>query len=250
MEIHNQNVKNNTEALESFKEVNRSNIADDLFYQIKELIIEGRLKPGDMLPPELQLCEHMKVGRSTLREALRALSSMGLVIRTKRGTFVNDKININEILPFPEILKRVHYKEVVELRTILEIEIAALAAKRADSEDLAILTEAFESMKNAAEDDITALTHYDTMFHKQLAIASHNELLQNTLEMVWFAIENVIYDIFQKDADIRNRALIYHEKLLEAIINEDSELARNVIRLHLSDVVSTMKKIGLDSEKE
>lgn len=249
MDVNNQNVKNGAEALESFREVNRTNIADDLFYQIKEMIIEGKLKPGDMLPPELQLCEHMKVGRSTLREALRALSSMGLVIRTKRGTFVNDKVNINEVLPFPEILKRVEYKEVVELRSILETEIAALAAKRADSEDLAILTEAFEGMKNSG-DDITALTHYDTLFHKQLAIASHNELLQKTLEMVWSSIENVIYDIFQKDAEIRKRALLYHEKLLEAITNEDSETARNVIRLHLSDAEKTMKKIGLDNDKE
>jgi len=225
---------NNLKVFESLKGISRSNLADDVFYKIRELIISGKLKPGTALPGEIQLSEYMGVGRSTLREALRALSTIGLIKRTKRGTFVNDEIKINEILPFPEILKRVQSVDIIEFRSMLETEIAALAAQRALDEDIKNLIISLQRMREAK--DMKELTEADASFHYQLAAASQNELLQKTYEMIREALEKHIYEAFCNNPEIRWRAIDYHEKILAAVEEEDAKAARQVMKEHISDV--------------
>jgi len=226
--------------LDALKDLGRSNIADDIFYTLRELIISGKLKPGIMLPGEVQLSEFMGVGRSTLREALRALSAMGLITRTKRGTFVNNIININDILPFPEILERVQCKDIIEFRSMLETEIVALAAQRALAEDIKNLSQALATMKEAK--DLHDLTKADTLFHLYLASASQNELLQKTYEMIRDALEKHIYEAFLNKPEIKFDAIYFHEKILDAVVKEDPTTARAIMKEHISHVA---KSIGM-----
>lgn len=231
--------------LKALKGVGRNNIADDIFYIMRELIVSGKLKPGTMLPGEVQLSEFMGVGRSTLREALRALSAIGLITRTKRGTYINDTININNILPFPEILKRVRCKDIVEFRGMLETKIAALAAQRALVEDIKNLSYALTCMKGA--ENIDELTEADTLFHLHLAVASQNELLHKTYEMIRDALESHIYEAFLNNPEIKFRAIKFHEKILDAVIKEDPKTAKEVMKEHISDVAIS---IGVEEGKK
>lgn len=229
---------NNMKVFESVKAISRSNLADDVFYKLRELIISGKLKPGSMLPGEIKLSEYMGVGRSTLREALRALSTIGLIKRTKRGTYVNDEININEILPFPEILKRVHSVDIIEFRRMLETEIVALAAQRALDEDIENLKNWLKRMRESKT--MLELTEADASFHYQLAAASQNVLLQNTYEMIRETLEKHIYDAFCNNPELKWRAISFHEKILAAIENEDAKAARKIIEEHISDVGTSL----------
>ena len=196
--------------LKQLNVIKRISAADELFHYLKERILSGELKPGEALPTELELCEHMGVGRSTIREAMRALVNMNFIVRTKRGSFVSKNPSIYNILPFSDILKRVHLKDIIEFRIMLESEVAASSAKNATKSDLKGLQDAFENMKNAK--DIDALIQSDTLFHVNLGIASHNELFLKVLEMIRNELADQMYEVFSRDISIRDRAILHHDK--------------------------------------
>jgi GntR family transcriptional regulator, transcriptional repressor for pyruvate dehydrogenase complex len=233
--------KESTNVLETLKGVSRSNVADGLCHQISELILEGKIQPGYTFPNELSLCEYMGVGRSTLREAFRTLEAMGLIVKTKRGTFVSDKVNRHEALPFPQILKYFRIRDIMEFRNTLEVEIAAFAAERANEDDINALECLLGKMKIYVKDSAASI-HWDTQFHCQLAIASQNELLMTTLGMVRESIETVMLEAIKNDNTIPFRALDWHEQLLTAVRLGQPEEAREIMRKHMNDVASTLKK--------
>ncbi len=225
--------------LESLRGLTRSNISNDIYDQLSEMIIGGKLPPGYVFPNELTLCQHMGVGRSSLREAIRTLEAMGFITRTKRGTYVNDKPQ-NEILPFPVILKRCKVQDNIEFRETLETGIAALAAERATSGDIAKLAADLKKMEKNA-DDINLLSYYDVAFHYHLAEASGNELLIATLKMVRDSVEIGMVEAFQKDPGIVKRALEFHTHLLQAVKKHDPIQARDIMTKHMKDVANTVK---------
>ncbi len=233
--------KDNTNVLETLKGVSRSNVVDDLCNQISELILEGKIQPGYTFPNELNLCEYMGVGRSTLREAFRTLEAMGLIVKTKRGTFVADKVNRHEVLPFPQVLKHFRLRDIMEFRNTLEVEIAAFAAERATEEDISALESLLEKMKIHVRDSAASI-YWDTLFHCQLANASQNELLMTTLAMVRESIETVMLEAIKNDNTIPFRALDWHDQLLTAVRLGQPEEAREIMRKHMNDVASTLKK--------
>lgn len=231
--------KESVNSLESLKGVSRNKVADDLCNQISELILEGKLQPGYTFPNELNLCEYMGVGRSTLREAFRTLEAMGLIVKTKRGTFVADKVNRHEVLPFPQVLKQYRIRDIMEFRNTLEVEIAAFSAERATDEDVNELEALLEQMRKHV-DDPRASTYWDTKFHCQLADACQNELLITTLSMVRESIESVMLEAIKNDSKIPLRALDWHDQLLSAIKLGQPEEAREIMRKHMNDVSRTL----------
>src|SRR5690625_235579 len=99
---------------------------------MREQIISGRLKPGDKLPPERELCKGFGVGRGTIREAMTAMSVIGMVERRQDGTYVRDAIHWQERTEnFDLIMAKVSIHDVLETREALELDIAVMAAERA-----------------------------------------------------------------------------------------------------------------------
>ena len=228
--------------LDGIKNIKRSNISTELFNYFKDSIVSSKLEAGSLLPTELELCKHTGVSRSTIREVLSALSFMNLIIRTKRGTFISDNPNLYKNLPFPEILKKVHAKEVINFRVILECEIVRLVAENADKDDIQELQKSLEKMKSSK--DINTLMKADTSFHVNLGIASHNELFSLVLKMIRNELEEQICDVFSRDKYIRKRAINHHERIFQAIKEGNVNKARNAMSEHIIDVAKTIDKLN------
>src|SRR5216117_3565728 len=119
--------------------IKSTRIYEEIVRQVKQLIAEGRLKSGDQLPPERDLAEKFVVSRTSVREALRALESLGFVeIRPGEGTFVREMSVEALIEPLALLMfsKREAIGELFEARRLLEPAIAALAARRATPEEV------------------------------------------------------------------------------------------------------------------
>src|SRR3989304_4413029 len=118
--------------------VKQKRIYQDIVAQIRRLLDDGRLKPGFQLPSERELSELFQVSRASVREAIRALDSMGLVeIRSGEGTYVASTVeSLLSPLAFAIRQQRDAFREIFEARRIGEPEIAALAAKRANPSEI------------------------------------------------------------------------------------------------------------------
>ena len=118
--------------------VKRKRIYQDIVAQIQGLLGDGRLKPGHQLPSERELSELFQVSRASVREAIRALESMGFVeIRSGEGTYVASTVeSLLSPLAFAIRQRRDAFREIFEARRILEPEIAALAAERANPSEV------------------------------------------------------------------------------------------------------------------
>ena len=116
----------------------RETLSDYVMEQLKTAILEGQLKPGETLPSEKELCEKFSVGRSTIREALRALKAMGFVVRDRDGYKVqkNPADLLSDGLALKLLSQHISPTELFEARRLLEVKVAGLAAERATDEDI------------------------------------------------------------------------------------------------------------------
>lgn len=211
--------------------------ADALFQSLKDQIVSGQIPAGFIFPREPVFCEQLGVSRSTLREAYKALESMGFIRRIKRlGTIVNDYQSISRSAPLSTSLILSDLDELLEFRVMIEAELARLAARRAQPENIAVMQESLDKMRTCA-DDIIDLTRYDTMFHMEIAKASGNHLLMRTMENAKDAFNEGIFRAFQVDTrENVAEALLFHERILEAIAHQESEEAYALMRQHIRSV--------------
>src|SRR5580693_10577925 len=139
-----------------YKVVQTSRLYEQIVQQIEESVLKGTLKEGDQLPAERELAQQFGVSRTAVREAIKALHEKGLVdAYPGRGTFITNGSSNSMRRSLDQIIKSGEtdgWAYLVEAREILEPEIAALAAFRADDQDVAAMQEAVEVMDNAARD--------------------------------------------------------------------------------------------------
>lgn len=217
------------------------NVADMLTDKIRTKIISGEIPPGFVFPNETIFCEQLGVSRSTLREAYKALESAGFIRRTKRlGTVVNDFEAISRSAPLGTSLIMSDFEELMEFRVMIEAEIARLAALRASEENIKTMQWLLEKMQDCA-DSLEDITKYDTMFHMEIAKASGNRLLISTMENAKDIFEEGIYCAFQIDTQVNIvQALLYHTRILDAIIQKDSDCAYILMRQHIQAVAARL----------
>jgi len=138
-----------------FRPIRPRKIYEEIVEQIKDLMAEGDLKPGDKLLSERELAERLQVSRASVREALRALEMMGFVeIRTGEGTFVREACSDAIIQPLAMFIsiERGNFFEIYEVRKIFETAAARLAAERATSDELQKIAEALRQMEENMAD--------------------------------------------------------------------------------------------------
>ena len=159
--------------------IRSTRIYEEIVRQVKAMIAEGRLKGGDRLPPERELAEKFVVSRTSVREALRALESLGLVeIRPGEGTFVRE-VSIEQLVePLAQLIvsQREALGELFEARRLLEPALAALAAERATPEDVHEMERILEEQAREVEGGRTGLAQ-DARFHAALGAAAHNRAI-------------------------------------------------------------------------
>jgi GntR family transcriptional repressor for pyruvate dehydrogenase complex len=222
---------------DSVRPIVRTSLSEEIIAQILDLIKRNVLKPGDRLPPERELCKRFGVGRSSLREALRSLGTMGVIEgRIGEGTFVNDNQRfVQKALQWGMLLDRKMVGDLIETRLMLESETAFWAAQRGGEEDLLRVEQALGEMRVAAGDHALFLAA-DLRFHMAVARATHNTLLAGLLEATRGYLQEWIEHSLAEESRAEERArlsLEQHACIVEALRAGDGTAARAAMVEHV-----------------
>ncbi len=208
--------------------------------QIEQRILDGELRSGDRLPTERELAEQFQVSRTAVREALKILAQKGLVdMRPGRGTMVinganqalRDSLGLAMKLQLGEVGGS---QSLVEVREILEVEIAGLAAARASEKEIAAMREAVRIMDESLQ-DANAFIAADNQFHEALAEATQNTLILILVNSIVNLLSEQRKQIFMTQGGPQ-RGQVHHKSILESVIKRDPEAARATMRAHLKQV--------------
>ena len=214
--------------------VRKPDLVGHVIESVRELIRSQGLNPGDRLPSEPELKVQLGVGRSTVREATRILSHLGVIeVRPGQGTFVGPRAET----PGTDIsarMRKAQVGEIQEARRIIECEAAALAAERRSDDDLARMQTAIaDSYAAAAVGDVPRFVSADMRFHQAVAAASGNEILDGFYSLVSDAFRDALLEL----AEVSNlrATTVVHEKILRAIAAGDAAAARRATTRHLTE---------------
>jgi GntR family transcriptional repressor for pyruvate dehydrogenase complex len=222
--------------MSTLKPVSRVTLGEQVASQLADQITQGRWLVGEKLPSESELCSTMGIGRSTLREALKSLAFIGMIrMRPGEGTYVaGGAANLAERILARGFLKtEKQFDDVGEARQILETELVALAAVRAEPADL----ERMESILAQMERSLTtgegpAYALLDVEFHLAIARASRNTILLDLLSAIRGLLQEWIIKS-QELPGVKENAQAHHAKILAALRQRNPEKARRLMRAHL-----------------
>ena len=223
--------------------VSRESLSDKIIEQITDLIARDVLKPGDRLPSERDLCKRFGVGRTSLREALRSLSVMGILDgRVGEGTFVSSdrSRHLDRMLSWGILLGPKTAQDLMETRLMLETRTAELAAKRATDVDLSEIDQSLERLQatiDALDDSRDGFLEEDLRFHLLVARATQNTILHSLLGTTRSYLQEWIRKSLAGTAsEILARArlsLTQHQTIAAALHTRDSGAARAAMSAHI-----------------
>ncbi len=219
--------------------------SEQVLNHLRELIQQGKLKPGERLPAERELAEMLKVSRPTLRAGLRSLAALGVLeSRHGSGTYVVD-IDGPPVLDASPLrlmaaLRGFTSDEMFEARLALETTAAGLAADRATSDELATLAEELAGIFASVDDPENFLRH-DVQFHRGIATASHNRIITALTEMVVNAMYDTRKETVRRAQDLKESAE-WHRRTYRAIREHKIDEARETMREHLTRARAAQKQ--------
>ena len=217
---------------------------EEITAKMLEQIHDGTLKPGDRLPPERTLAEEYGVSRTAIREALRSMEMMGCVeSRVGEGTFIRTPSLADVVDPFSMVIAQTGRlgTELIEIRLILETEVAALAARRRTMDQLAALDRTLEEMRADIEAGGVGL-EADAEFHNILAEATGNEALGVMLNMCEGMLSRT-RPITQAIKGVPRMALKDHAAICDAVHMQDERAARRLMRSHLNRALRNLNRL-------
>jgi DNA-binding GntR family transcriptional regulator len=204
-----------------------TSLADKAYHEIRGLIVSLELAPGALID-ERELIERLEIGRTPVREALRRLAHERLVeVYPRRGMFVTG-VDVRELARLSEV------------RELLEPEAARLAAERATDADRELLADLLTELDAGASE----LMDLDERIHRAVYRASHNDLLEATLEQ-YYVLALRIWSMALDRAHELEEAVEAHRALLEAIRDGDGERAADTMRAHVQDFEQAMHRVLL-----
>lgn len=232
---------------------------DSVAAKLEQLVLDGVLKPGQLLPSERRLCDKLGVSRASLREGLRVLRGKGIIdTHQGRGSTVARLLPQRDDSPLMHLFRdhpRTLY-DLLEVRALLEGESARLAALRGTPADRVIITRRFEEMADyvASADSIDAerLARFDHGFHLAICEASHNPVLVHTLQgltdlllsSVFASVKN-LYHRPEPRAQINRQ----HARLYRAVIEGKPEPAQRAALEHLKSIGENLREIEAEDER-
>ncbi len=226
-----------------FNSVKRTKISEDIAGQIKRLIVDGKLKPGDRLPPERELIKELGVSRPSLREALNSLVTMGfLEVRQAKRTFVKSVTSKLIGDPLALLIKADTQKifDLIEVRKAIETWAAYHAAQRASKEDVQQLAIIIGEMKKAFEEG-RSWEKEDADFHLAIAKATHNTIHMHIMSGIYDLLKESMAKIFIDRENVK-KLMNHHRQIFQAIKTRSPDKARQKTLDHLNYVESEVKK--------
>lgn len=228
---------------DSFEPVRKTKVYEEVASQIQRLITDGRLKPGDHLPPERELAETFGVSRTSVRDAIRVLELMGLLEpRQGEGTVVRDLSPDSLVYPLASLLVRngTLLAELLDTRKIIEPDLAARAAKHATDEDIRELEEILTRQRAKIREGQLAIEE-DSAFHYAIATAAHNRIVLRVLDVLMDLLRVSRERSLQVPGRL-DRSLEGHRRILEAIRRRDADGAEAAMHQHLDEIEDMLLK--------
>ena len=228
---------------------NREDVTHLLILRFQQMLSDGVLRPGTKLPAERELAAHFKVARSSLRPALKVLEIMG-VIKQKvgDGSYLNRDASSVLAVPmeFLFLLDDTSVQEVTELRFMIEPALAAKAAERANSDDIALLRQSLEDLEHSERDRVK-LVASDLLFHRAIFQASGNRLTA----LVFHTIHRAMLNMMMVTSQLVNleHTIGFHKPIFAAIEQRNAALASKLMTAHLMDAANLLTQMQ-EQEKE
>ncbi|WP_328980911.1 FadR/GntR family transcriptional regulator [Streptomyces canus] len=216
--------------------VRPSPLVEQAAERLREQITSGHWPVGTKLPGETTLAKELGVGRSTVREALRALAGAGLVQpRQGAGVFVTATQTVED---WPTRLRRAAVTDVYEVRMAVEVHAARLAARRRTPEDVTAMERALEGRRAASASSDTAFVDADIAFHAAVVAAARNPVLADLFGEFTPVLREGLIELLALTAlrdDDPNTADEAHAALVRAVAEGDAEGAAEILRAELED---------------
>jgi GntR family transcriptional repressor for pyruvate dehydrogenase complex len=219
------------------REARKTRVYHAIVDQIRELIAEGRIKPGDRLPPERELAERFKASRNSVRDAIRVLEQRGLIeSRQGDGTYVRTVSPEELAEPLALLLLQSHtqMRELWEARRILDPAVAELAAMRITDDELEELEGILDLQRSKVEGGMLALEE-DTAFHYAIAQSAGNGVILRVLD----TLVDLLRQSRERSLQQHDRpaySLAGHVRILAALRARDPAAARDQMLQHLHEI--------------
>ncbi len=223
-----------------FEKKTKVSAVDLVIDSIKNILIQKKILPGDLLPSEQALADSLGVGRGSVREALKILDAFGIVeIIHGDGTYIATSANkkIFDPLIYSMIIANTDSNELIELREMVEMGIINTIIDNATDEDIQKLQavhEEYEALGKRGETDISVLNACDLKFHRTLATLTNNHLVEN--------MYNFVIDIFAPTINA-SFGLERHRKIMAAIANRDKAAAMVAEHDHTATWIASRKPL-------
>ena len=231
--------------------LNKRSLSDEIVFQIKEMIADGRLQPNQKLPTEHELCllrNTKKLWSSRFickiaSSALMGLTALGLVRRDKHNSYVTDAVEH----PLQEfylhlIMDNYDIAQLYEARLMLEGSVIRLACRRAAPEQIRRLEELTEQMQT---DNIEAYVKADVEYHNEIMRAANNQVTYEMYQVIRFLLKKAQMQI-AKNEQTRTTSCAQHRRIIEAVKERNEELASKLMTEH----IRTMDQFRIQSEQE
>ena len=217
--------------------INNTSIVQKVINRLTRAMINRELKAGDKIPTEMELANSFGVGRNSVREAIKVLSSFGVLeVRRPEGTFVTQGFSDKMIDPllYGIILDESKSLESLkELREWMDWGILRLAARHADEDDIKEIEKKFDELKDALRQgtDIDRIFNADNDFHETLDRAAHNSLFAKITDLVRKLTSEIRLRTVRAMSDMGklNEMETAHEMLMNAVKTRNVSLSSDII---------------------
>jgi DNA-binding FadR family transcriptional regulator len=210
---------------------------EKVFLFLREKLLGGSLRPGDLLLPERELAEHLEVSRPVVREALRALAMMGVVdIRERVGTFVKkpDASILGDIFAFTLAQDGGVIEDIMQARVAIECQAIRLACQRITPQDLEDISQALLLIKetiDSPEDGGMA----DFEFHSAIVRASKSDTLismYKAMQPLFIRLHTERRGVVVTDPQLKSQIIDDHRQIFRALADKDERSADEQLRMH------------------
>ena len=216
---------------------------------LERQILDGRLAVGTRLPPERELAESLAVSRPVVREAVGILVTKGL-LETRHGIGTTIRAITHDEVTGPLTLflrasgRELNIEHLHQVRSILEVANAGLAAGHRTEEDIADLSRICEEMQSSA-DDPEQFAIKDSEFHRRLIQTTHNPLMSLLLDSIQ-AMTAEVRALVGKQPHLYDRVMPTHLQILERVVAQDPHGARDAMREHLDIALAIQRELIQD----
>jgi GntR family transcriptional regulator, transcriptional repressor for pyruvate dehydrogenase complex len=220
-------------------------LTDEAIDKIKEMIISGRVRPGEKLPREADLAAELGLSRNSLREAVKALSLINVLdVRQGDGTYATS-LAPSLLLEAVSFVVDFHRDDTVldflEVRRILEPAATALAATRMSDEDRVELGKVLQTVDVSTP--VEELVAADLEFHRQIALGARNSVLASLVDSMSAPTTRARVWRGMTEPRALERTLAEHEAIYKAIMSRDADLARSWATVHIAGIDSWLRTV-------